>query len=93
VIHDWDDERSRVILANCRRSIPNNGVLLLVEWNLAELNVASTGKLSDLVMLTIAGGKERTADEYRNLLASEGFHCNRIIPTETEVTIIEAFPE
>jgi hypothetical protein len=93
VIHDWDDERSRVILANCRRSIQSNGVLLLVEWNLAEANLASTGKLTDLVMLTIAGGKERTGDEYRKLLESEGFHCNRIIPTATEVAIIEAFPE
>ena len=93
VIHDWDDERSRVILSNCRRSIQSNGALLLVEWNLAKPNLPSTGKLSDLVMLTMAGGKERTAEEYRTLLASEGFRLNRIIPTATEVAIIEAFPE
>ena len=30
VIHDWDDERARNILANCRRAVPEDGALLLV---------------------------------------------------------------
>src|SRR5207244_790263 len=31
VIHDWDDARARTILANCRRAMPRDGRLLLVE--------------------------------------------------------------
>jgi len=37
VIHDWDDERAQHILANCRRAVPADGVLLLVEWVLPEV--------------------------------------------------------
>ena len=31
IIHDWDDERSRQILTNCRRAIKPNGKLLVVD--------------------------------------------------------------
>ena len=31
VIHDWNDERSVIILRNCRKALPENGTLLLVE--------------------------------------------------------------
>ncbi len=92
VIHDWDDCRARDILVNCRRAVPANGVLLLVEWGLSEANLPSTGKLSDLVMLVLTGGKERTIEEYRALLASGGFRLNQVIPTAAELAIIEAIP-
>ena len=92
VIHDWDDKKAHDILVNCRRAVADNGVLLLVEWNLSETNLPSTGKLSDLIMLVLAGGKERTTDEYRKLLASAGFRFNRLVPTATELAIIEAVP-
>jgi hypothetical protein len=31
MIHDWNDERSSVILQNCRQALPESGSLLLVE--------------------------------------------------------------
>ena len=31
VIHDWDDAKAQEILINCRRAVPADGVLLLVE--------------------------------------------------------------
>jgi hypothetical protein len=40
-------------------------------------------------MLLIPGGKERTADEYRRLFGKAGFELKKIIPTATEVSIIE----
>jgi hypothetical protein len=92
VIHDWDDEHSHNILVNCRRAIPVDGVLLLVEWTLHEGNDPSAGKLFDLVMLLMTGGKERTVDEYRQLLAGAGFRLNKVIPTSPDLSIIEALP-
>ena len=47
VIHDWDDEKTRPLLRNCRRAIPDDGVLLIVECELSEPNLASAGKLID----------------------------------------------
>jgi hypothetical protein len=92
VIHDWEDQRALEILVNCRRVVPADGVLLLVELDLSEGNLASTGKLIDLVMLVMTGGKERTIEEYRELLASAGFRLNKVVPTEAAYAIIEAIP-
>jgi hypothetical protein len=65
---------------------------VLIEYCLGEDNTPSVGKMVDLVMLTITGGKERTVDEHRALLASAGFRLNRAIPVSPEITIIEALP-
>ena len=92
VIHDWDDEQARIILANCRKAIPDNGVLLLAEWDLAAENVPSNGKFIDLVMLVLTGGRERSTDEYRKLLASAGFRLNQVFPTDAQFAVFEAFP-
>ena len=41
VVHDWDDDHAAAILANCRRVVPADGALLLVEWALPEGNLDS----------------------------------------------------
>jgi hypothetical protein len=92
VIHDWDDERALPILANCRRAVPPDGALRLVEWILWEGNDPSVGKRTDVVMLIMTAGKERAIEEFRQLLANAGFRLNSIIPTSYEVSIIEALP-
>jgi hypothetical protein len=93
VIHDWDDEQAHTILVNCRRAVPPDGALLLVEWALPEGSLPSAGKLLDVVMLLMTGGKDRTVGEYRQLLADAKFHLNRVVPTSTDLIIIEALPE
>jgi hypothetical protein len=92
IIHDWDDKDSRIILANCRKAVPSNGVLLLVEVALGDKNVPTFGKFIDIVMLSLAGGRERTEAEYATLLSSAGFRLNRVIPANERLCIIEAFP-
>lgn len=89
IIHDWDDDRSLTILRNCHSAMPDNGRLLVVESVIPEGNERFAGKFLDLVMLLIPGGKERTADEYRALYEASGFELSRIIPTNTELSIIE----
>lgn len=90
IIHDWDDEKSLTILCNCHRAMPAHGRLLVVESVIPPGNEPFAGKFLDLVMLMIPGGKERTEDEYRALFAQAGFELNRIVPTGTEVSVIEA---
>jgi len=92
IIHDWDDAQACEILRNCRRAIPNDGVLLLIEYCLGDDNAPSLGKTIDLVMMTITGGKERTVEQHRALLASAGFQLNTTIPVSPDITIIEALP-
>jgi hypothetical protein len=94
VLHDWDDELSLRILRNCRAAMHRDGVLLLVERVLPERAAATPGTatkfLSDLNMLLLTGGCERTEEEYRRLLAATGFDVGRVIQTTTPHSIIEA---
>jgi len=92
VIHDWDDDKALQILRNCRRAVPANGALLLVEMGLSEANQPSAGKFIDLIMLVLTGGKERTTEEYAALLGRAGFRLQRVVPTVTDFVIIEAIP-
>jgi hypothetical protein len=93
VLHDWDDERALTILRNCRRAMPNHGRLLVVEWVIPPGNTPSFGKLLDLLMLVwTPGGKERTVDEFRALLAAAGFELTGITPTRAGVSALEAVP-
>jgi hypothetical protein len=46
----------------------------------------------DLLMLTVTGGMERTADEFEAPLGAAGFKLMRIVATSTHQSIIEAVP-
>jgi len=90
IIHDWDDEKSLSILRNCHRAMAPDAKLLIMDSVIPPGNEPFGGKLLDLVMLLIPGGKERTEEEFRSLLAEAGFELARVIPTSTDVSIVEA---
>jgi hypothetical protein len=92
IIHDWDDERSVVILRNIRRAMDPAGRVLVVENVIPEGNSPSFGKLMDLEMLMAPGGRERTEAEYRDLFAAAGFRLQQIHATYAPQSIIEAVP-
>ncbi len=89
IIHDWDDAQSKTILQNIHRAMGPGGKLLLVEGVVPPGNDPSFTKLLDLNMLVLPGGKERTEAEYRALYGSAGFRLTRIVPTKSEVSVIE----
>ena len=89
IIHDWDDEKSLTILKNCHAVMSPGNKLLLVESVIPPGNDPFMGKFLDLTMMLIPGGKERTADEYRELYDNAGFDLVRIVPTSTEVSVVE----
>lgn len=96
VLHDWDDERSAVILRNCRGAIPPSGRLLLIERAVPERFGENPTHHAiarmDLHMLVEFGGKERTESEFRSLLKGAGFKLSSAIATSTEFSILEAKP-
>jgi DNA-binding HxlR family transcriptional regulator/ubiquinone/menaquinone biosynthesis C-methylase UbiE len=93
VIHDWNDERSSVILQNCRQALPKSGTLLLVERIMQESPTVKdedkANAMSDLNMLRGPGGLERTEKEYRQLLNENGFRPVSIDPAG-RFSLIEA---
>ena len=96
VVNSFDNERALAVLQNCRRAITQKSKLLLVERVLpdrVEHSFAAQGPvMSDLNMMVISGGRERTATEHRALLEAAGFTLTKVVPTQSEVSVIEAEP-
>ena len=89
IIHDWDDEAAIKILRNIRRAVKWNGRILVVENVIPPGNRPSFGKLQDVEMLVITGGRERTKAEYHMLFDTAGFKLTRVITTQSSMSIVE----
>jgi predicted O-methyltransferase YrrM len=92
VIHDWDDEHAASILRSVVKAMAGDGCVLIVENVIPDGNEAHPGKLIDLEMLLMTGGRERTHREFEALLASAGLRIARVIATAVSISIIEARP-
>jgi orsellinic acid C2-O-methyltransferase len=93
VIHDWDDQQSIAILRVCRRAMGPASRLLLVERLLSEGGPAEPDVvMSDLTMLTMTTGRERTEGEYRRLLEQAGLRLRRVVDTGSTPSVLEASP-
>ena len=76
ILHDWDDHSALRILETIRAAA---GHRLVVLDNVVESGNAPDGaKWLDLLMLTLAGGRERTADQWRALLGDAGWRATRV---------------
>jgi hypothetical protein len=98
VIHDWNNERAAAILTQCRAAASRPSRLLLMERVMPERMTVSAANqraaILDMRMLTIAGGLERTEDEYLTMLRAAGFAPTRTImlPAPSDQAMIEAVP-
>jgi O-methyltransferase domain len=92
VLVDWNDEQACTILLNCRQAVSKDGALLVIDFSVADEDLSSRGKLVDLTMLVLTGGRARTIREYRDLFARCGFRLNKVIPVPGGLSILEALP-
>lgn len=90
ILHDWDDARCETILRNVRRAAGPGAHLLVVETILPPPPQPSPVTFMDMNMLVMLGGRERTAEEYGEMLARCGFTLSRVIPTGGMFGLLEA---
>ncbi|SEU33967.1 methyltransferase [Stigmatella erecta] len=90
VLHDWDDARCTLLLTQIHRAAPAGARLLVVEGVIPDDGRASATALMDVNMLVMVGGRERTASEYKALLASASWELERITPAGALVSVVEA---
>lgn len=94
IIHDWDEEHARTILATCRKAMKPTSRLVLLERTLPERIEDPDGALptvmSDLHMMVVLGGRERTPREYGELLGVAGLRMTRHVPLDAEFGVVEA---
>lgn len=103
VLHGRRDADAVTILRNCRAVLPPNGSLLIIEFILPPLvshaDPQLEGRLmSDLNMLAVTGGRERSEREWKKLLDAAGFTLLQVHPVDGDtlmvrnVGIVEAAP-
>lgn len=93
IIHDWDDEKSFVILQQCRQAMSEASRILLVERVLPDRVADDPAAIwMDLRMLAGAGGRQRSKDEYRALFGAAGLVLTRVVPTASGFSVVEALP-
>jgi len=85
ILHGLDDERAAGILQNIRRAAHPGARLLIFDSVVPGGNEPHGAKWLDLLMLVLSGGRERTEEEWRRLLASEGLE-----PARLEDGLVEA---
>ena len=93
IVHDWGDGEAHAILAKAREAADEATTLVLLEQVVPE-TIASSPEhqaviRADLTMMGM-GGKERTAEEYRTLLAGAGWRLEAIMPSGAAFSVIEA---
>jgi hypothetical protein len=89
IIHDWDDDAAVRILRNVRSAATAGAALLLVETIIPEGDGNPIGKWTDMEMLLLNDGRERTAGEYRRLFDEAGFQLIGVVDTASRLSIIE----
>jgi hypothetical protein len=85
ILHNWDDDHARKILAGCRRAAAPHGTVVVIE-SVRELGI---GTYMDLFMLMCFGGRERTVDELAELAADCGLVLHRSGPVADGRTALE----
>ncbi len=83
-----------MILARCRQAMDGDGRVVVVETVLPPEGEPARSCLSDLNMLVVTGGRERTAEGYAALFASSGLRLEEVIrlAVEPDVAMLVGAP-
>ena len=96
ILHNWDDEKCALILANCRRAMAPRAKLVLIERIMpARMRASAADRAlarSDLNMLVGLAGRERTVAEFNTLLGNAELTVVKIQAVTLDYSIIEAVP-
>ena len=89
ILHDWSDEQSVEILRQIAAVLGPDNVLLVVERLLGGRNRGPETRWSDLNMLVVLGGRERTAAEFAELADRAGLRVRDVRATGTPFAVVE----
>jgi hypothetical protein len=91
ILHDWDDKECLKILSKIQRAAPAKARLFIAEHVVPGPETPHFSKLFDIHMLCALTGKERTEEEYTELLKQAGFrHVRTYYPQSRIMGVIEA---
>jgi predicted O-methyltransferase YrrM len=89
ILHDWPDDECVQILSNCRNALRPGGRVVIAEIVIDD-HAAGIAPLMDIAMLASTGSRERTLDEFDDLLSRAGLRRVAATPVEPPYVVIEA---
>lgn len=96
VLHNWDDVEAQTILATVRAAMTPARTpaskLVVVDVVVPEADIPHPGKVTDIMMLTLLGGRERTEREFAALFAAAGFRLTETLSTSSPAGLLVAVP-
>lgn len=94
ILHDWSDEECREILSTVREAAPADTRLFAIEHVVPGPEEPHFAKLFDVHMMVWGTGRERTVEEYAQLLEDTGWqYVNTRYPENELMGAVEAVPE
>jgi C-methyltransferase len=90
ILHDWPDEKAVEILQTVRSAAKVGTKVLVIDCVIPDHDREFLGHWTDLEMLLLQAGRERTVPEYRTLLERAGFRMTRWVPTASPLSFVEA---
>ncbi len=90
IIHNLSDNQCLELLKKLKDVLLQNGKILIIEPIIENNNRYSFAKLYDIQMLVSRqGGKERTKEDFKELISKANLRINKIIQTAAPFSIIE----
>jgi hypothetical protein len=89
-LHDWNDAAAVHILQRCREAMRPDGRVIVIERLLSNISQSGLAPLTDLNMMVLLTGRERTLAEYCALFKNAGLHLSRSTSIRTDLAVIEA---
>lgn len=90
ILHDWDDDAAIRLLQSAAKAGGPGARVLIVETIVPDGGEPHLAKMVGLTMLGMLTGMERSQAKYESLLNAAGIGIDRVVPTPTPFSIIEA---
>lgn len=78
VIHNWQDEPSKVILSHVRKAMAKDSIVIIDDVVMPKTHATWKQTSMDIAMLTMLAAVERTADHFASLLSECGLKLRDI---------------
>ncbi|XP_015874993.3 trans-resveratrol di-O-methyltransferase [Ziziphus jujuba] len=97
ILHDYSDEECLKILKKCREAIPSDdGKVIIIDIVISkdreEHQVTETKLCSDISMMLMLTGRERSERDWEKLFLEAGFRSFKILPLLGLRSLIEIYP-
>ena len=91
-LHLFNNDNVREILGFCLKGLLHNGRILVLERELSHGGFLDRAVFTDMIMLLLTGGRERTSDEMESVFNQSGFTLQKVHKLDSGFCVFEGVP-